>query len=125
LKVEIKKIKPDFMDERGYIHNAFRGEEARQVTVLYTKKGAVRGNHYHTGRDPSNNPEKFLLIQGRMKFYAKDLKSGEEMEEIIDDMTEIRIWPFVFHRFEALKDSVMIEYREREYDRNDPDTISP
>ncbi|MCD6367602.1 MAG: hypothetical protein J7L45_00790 [Candidatus Aenigmarchaeota archaeon] len=122
MELEIIKHKPDYSDERGYIHNTFKGEDAKQVTVLFRKAGTISGNHYHKGEDPSKNPEKFLIIKGKMKFRAESLEGELLREEIVDDLTEIRIPPFVKHTFEALEDTWFIEYRKTPFDKNNPDT---
>lgn len=118
----IKKHNPDYKDERGYMVDAFKGEDAKQITVLFRKAGTISGNHYHKGEDPSKNPEKFFIIKGKMKLTAENLEGELLWEDIVDDLTEIRIPPYVKHTFEALEDTWFIEYRKTVFDEKNSDT---
>ena len=118
--LEIIKHKPRHEDERGdtfgYVPN---GRDIREVLIVRRKKGSVAGNHYHTGSDPSRNPEIQYIITGKIKFYAKNLETGKEETLILDPNTEIRIHPNIFHKLEMMEDTVFLEFHVVESDYKD------
>jgi dTDP-4-dehydrorhamnose 3,5-epimerase-like enzyme len=83
------------------------------------KKGAVSGRHYHKGKHPSKNPERFFVLYGKMKLYAKDLKTGQETEQVIAPFTEIQISPNIYHELLALGDSIFLEFKNEPYGYDD------
>lgn len=122
MSLEINKIEPVYEDERGYIAEAFRGERGKQITVLYREAGSISGNHYHKGEDPSKDPERFLIIKGKLKLHAEDLEGETIADEIVDELTEIKVPANIRHIFEALEDTWFIEYRKTLFDEKNPDT---
>jgi hypothetical protein len=62
------------------------------------------GNHFHP-RLPNKDPERFLLLIGRIKFWFKDL-FGDIREDVVDadadGPTEIEIPPYILHRLTVL-----------------------
>jgi hypothetical protein len=62
------------------------------------------GNHFHP-RIPNKDPEQFLLLVGKMRFWFKDV-FGNEREEIVDadadGPTEIEIPPYILHQFTVM-----------------------
>ncbi len=98
-------------DERGRIYNKPLEVPLKELAVLFRKKGAVSGRHYHKGIHPSKNPERFFIVHGEMELYAKDLKTGDELTEKILPVTEIQISPNIYHELRALTDAVFLELR--------------
>src|SRR3989344_8201222 len=45
MHIEHREI--NFQDDRGTITDIFKNDAKDDVTVIFSKKGAVRGNHYH------------------------------------------------------------------------------
>ncbi len=116
--VELIRHEPIHSDERGKTFS-FRNGIYREILTLERKKGSVSGNHYHTGKDVTRNPEIQYLISGKIKLTVKDLQSGEIEEYIIEPHTEIRIAPMIAHKMEALEDSTFLEYHSEESDYSD------
>ena len=59
----LKTIKVDFSfsDERGTLVQLIH-EGYRQINVITSKKGVIRGGHYH-----KQNEEAFYIVQGKLK----------------------------------------------------------
>lgn len=113
----VKSVNPD--DIRGRIWEWKK--EGKQITILERKKGAIFGQHYHKGEDPSKNPEQFFLAYGRVRIRFEG--GGEESEEhILDAGAFISIDPFIYHELEALEDCVLVEYRKTIFDPASPNT---
>jgi dTDP-4-dehydrorhamnose 3,5-epimerase-like enzyme len=67
--VKITKIDPALQDDRGYILNVIDDSRISHVAVFTSKKGTVRGNHYH--------PEQLqwvYLVSGRYISHSKDVR---------------------------------------------------
>lgn len=113
----------DAKDPKGPTYEWCKGLPGLQVTICKRHKGIMYGNHFHTGKDPSKNPERFFIISGKTKLKARN-KQNQTFECIISENTEVLIEPYIFHTFEALTDVVFIEYRSTVYDRKHPDAYS-
>ncbi|MFH1788591.1 MAG: hypothetical protein ABH834_04350 [Candidatus Altiarchaeota archaeon] len=111
--LEIVKHAPSSEDDRGRITKYLLAEPAEEVVVVERKKGTVSGNHYHKGLDPSKNPESLYLVKGKVRFKAKNLETGEETEEVLEPLTEVRTYPRVYHRLEALQDCIFLEVNKK------------
>jgi len=109
-------------DPRGDVFE-WKISDGHQITLYRRRAGEYFANHAHTGRDPSKNPERFLLISGKVKatFITRD---GREDSAVIEAVSSVEIYPDVFHEMEALEDCVFIEYRVTHFDRKDPDALS-
>lgn len=120
--ITITKVAP-IITEKGPTYEWSKGVPGLQITLYQRKKGKISGNHFHKGDDPSKNPERFFLIQGRMRLQARN-RQGQVMNVIIEEGTELLINSWVFHALEALTDVVFVEYRSTVFNRQKPDTYS-
>lgn len=109
-------------NDRGKRTWEWKFPEGHQITVYYRKEGEQFGEHYHKGE----NPEKLLLIQGKMSAV---FDADKTPEEIVFDATknpvEITIFPLTLHSMTALTDCYYIGYRPTYFDPKNPDTYSP
>lgn len=103
MKVEKKQV--NFEDERGTITDIFVHVPIEHTTIISTKKGGVRGNHYH-----KVSTQHDYLVSGKFEVYAKMMPEGEiskfewkQGELITWDMSEA-------HEFVALEDSVFVTF---------------
>jgi len=117
--LEIIKHKPRNVDDRGSVSGYVANEKIKEVLIVKRRKGSVSGNHYHTGSDPTRNPEIQFIISGKMRLIAKNLDTNEQEQHILTENTEIRIYPRVFHRIEMLEDTIFIEFHVEESDYQD------
>jgi len=100
----IKKITPEFSDERGAISNILE-EPVNHIAVITTKAGSVRGNHYH--------PEQIqyvYLVSGKYESISKDLKNEKtETETVVVEAGSLVITPpMIAHAMRFTEDSVML-----------------
>lgn len=114
--VKIIKHSPKHSDGRGetFSYTADRNLASakngfKEILVVRRKKGAVSGQHYHKGTDPSRNPEIHYVISGKLKLIVKDLSTGRSESHIIRLNTELRIGPNIYHKMEFLEDTVFLE----------------
>ena len=98
----IEYLKPDFVFEnevgslKQLVHDGWK-----QVNVITSHAGSVRGGHYH-----KYNDEGFYVIDGRftLTLWRDDIRETYEMK--CGDM--FLVPPFVFHTFEYTKDTTLI-----------------
>jgi dTDP-4-dehydrorhamnose 3,5-epimerase len=112
-----------FEDERGWLMELNRAgwheKPMRQTTVSFSRKGVVRGLHYHErGQD-----DLFVCVEGTVRVVVLDLESGETFTEDIgeENSTAIYVPGRCAHGFEALTDALFCYHVTEEYDPADPD----
>lgn len=96
-----------------------------QVTIFKRKKGGIFACHYHKGEDKAKNPEKFLLVAGKIRIRYKKIGEKSIKEVILDaceNQIEMIIQPMVVHEVEALENCIFIEKRNTRFDPANPDT---
>ena len=110
----VKKIEPALEDERGIIANILE-EPISHVAIITSKKGSIRGNHYH--------PEQIqyeYLISGRYESVSKDLneKDSKEERQIIEPGSLVITPKMIAHAMKFLEDSVMLNLTTGRRDAN-------
>lgn len=100
----VKKIKHAFEDERGIIANVLE-EPISHVALITSKKGSVRGNHYHP-----EQVQHVYLIKGRYESISKKLNSKNAQEEkvIVEEGDLVTTPPMIAHAMKFLEDSIML-----------------
>lgn len=97
----IEIVKPDFkyQDERGsltqLVHEGFR-----QFNIIFSKKGVLRGDHYH-----KQNREAFFVISGSFELTVKTRYKQEMYRFKMGDM--FLVPPYVLHSFYYLEDTLI------------------
>lgn len=99
--MEWRKLSPAFSDPRGEIIDLFPSVPVN-VTIIHSRKGAVRGNHYH-----KETIQCTYVLTGRVKCFSQF--EGEEPYSVIADAGEaLTHAPNERHAFEALEDTTWI-----------------
>lgn len=105
----LKKIKPDFCfeDDRGVIVQLVHKGYA-QINVITSKKGVVRGGHYH-----KENEEAFYILSGKLEVTVNEEKqvysAGDFFGIEANDM----------HSFEFLADTLLISMYSKGVEHSD------
>ncbi len=103
----VKMLTPDFSfnDERGnftqIVHDGYK-----QVNVIFTRKGVVRGGHFH-----KINTELFYVVSGSFDLILK--KDGEQKTVHFQKGNMFSIPPFVLHSFRYTEDTVKVSMYDR------------
>ncbi|MEK6872939.1 MAG: methyltransferase domain-containing protein [Nanoarchaeota archaeon] len=101
--VEIKKIDPVFIDDRGIISDLIN-EPVNNVGLITTEKNAVRGSHYHK----KSNQYSYIL-SGKFEVLLAPYDQPVNVKKVILHAGELITIPsFVIHQFKALDRAVMI-----------------
>lgn len=98
----VLKITPSYSDERGEILDVLRNEKVDYTTIITTKAGAVRGNHFH-----KLTFQWLYVLEGRLRVRAQE--GSKPIEEAILERGDLLVnTPLEAHAFEALQDSIML-----------------
>lgn len=66
--MNITKIAPAHVDERGSISDILYKEPIEHVTIIHSKKGAKRGNHFH-----KESTQWIYVLNGVMEYWHSDV----------------------------------------------------
>jgi quercetin dioxygenase-like cupin family protein len=100
--MEVVQIKPSFSDARGDIIDIIKQCPVEYATLITSKKGAVRANHYH-----KETFQYVYMMSGRMRVVGQ--MPGAEREEVVLKPGDVIVnVPLERHAFEALEDCTML-----------------
>lgn len=103
--MKITHLPINFTDARGTISDIFVGEPHEHCTIITTKKGGVRGNHYH-----KRSRQHDFLVSGSMEIYGK-VVGGQEVIKAVLKPNDLVVWePNEAHEFVMLEDTVFITF---------------
>ncbi|EKD90407.1 MAG: hypothetical protein ACD_31C00005G0033 [uncultured bacterium] len=122
MAIKVTNIKPEFVDERGYISRLVDTDDypIRAVLFITGKKGSVRGNHYH-----KTDAHFVYCIKGKFRYSEKDMtKKGAKRQSVILKPGDVVLSkPGIAHSMEFLEDTqflaVTTEPREQDKYEND------
>ena len=100
----IKRHQPNFTDERGSITDIIENQPVDSITMLTTKKGAIRGNHYHT-----ETTQYLYILEGSCNYHSQNGDAPPTVE-VASRGDLIVSPPLERHAFEALEDSIFIAF---------------
>ncbi|MBI3619793.1 dTDP-4-dehydrorhamnose 3,5-epimerase family protein [Candidatus Roizmanbacteria bacterium] len=84
----------------------------------FSKKGVVRGNHYH-----KRISEWFVVVSGTLKMTVRDMRTGETRTLIMSarqKSRQIKIGPYIAHAFQSLSSrAVLLNYSDRQWSKKD------
>jgi len=105
--MKITKIEPEFRDERGDIADIFYKHPIDHVAVINSKKGALRGNHYH-----KKSTQHMYMTKGSLRYYYRDIDSNKIKSIIVKEGMMVTTQPFEVHALEILEDNQFIVFTE-------------
>jgi len=100
--MEIQQKPVNFEDERGSIRDILTHDSIQHLTVITSKKGAVRGHHYH-----KETTQYEYVVSGSLKILSQ--KPGEEVVATIAGPDSlISHDPMEAHALIALEDTIFL-----------------
>lgn len=92
-----------FVDERGAIQNLWLGP-SNSVTLITSKKGTIRANHYH-----KNDWHAAYIVSGSLKYYERDIEGKHVKDPVVFKAGQMVFSkPEVVHKMEFLEDTTFI-----------------
>ncbi len=110
MKIIKKRIKSVFKDQRGEIFDIVDMENIKHIGLLTSKKGSIRGNHYH-----SKAKQITYVLSGKIELTTKIVKRlGSKPKRIVMEPNDIvTIPPMVAHSIKALEDSIFLVFTDK------------
>ena len=111
MQIKKEKIKAAFEDERGAIYDLLDKEDIKHIGMLTSKKGSVRGNHYHkTARQIT------YILSGKIKLTLKNMDDNNAKLQIMvmEEGDIVDIPPMVEHSLKALEDTTFLVFTDRQ-----------
>lgn len=103
MTVEHKAV--NFEDARGTITDIFVNSPKDHATIIFSKKGAVRGNHYH-----KLSTQHDFIVSGSMRALTQKVGETEINETILGPYDYATYEPGEAHGFVMLEDTVFITF---------------
>src|SRR3990167_6922064 len=96
------KIKIATQDKRGNIADIFYKENINHVAVINSKKGALRGDHYH-----KQTTQTMYMSKGSLRYYYKEYDKnkkqwGATKSVVIKEGEMVTTSPYEIHALEIL-----------------------
>ncbi len=102
--MKVVKLKPSFVDERGFIVDLLIRPEVG-ITFVSTKKGFIRGNHYH-----KKTMQYEYVLKGSFLYFCRKFNGGKTKEVFLKAGDLIHITPGEIHTFKALSHSEILSF---------------
>ena len=100
--MRVIRVKAAVADRRGTITDVLDGTRVECVTLVTSKKGAVRGNHYH-----KKTTQYTYVLEGRFRLFTQ--RVGRPVQSRVVKAGELVVTPpLERHAFVALEDSLLI-----------------
>ena len=100
--MDVTKITSDFEDERGSITDILRQEPIDYITIITSKKGALRGNHVH-----KETVQYVYVMEGKLKALSQ-MPDEPVRTTVLETGDLIVNVPNEGHAFEALEDTTFL-----------------
>jgi quercetin dioxygenase-like cupin family protein len=100
--MQIQRVPVSFEDGRGQIIDILRNEVVDYATIITSRKGAVRGNHFH-----KDTYQHLYVLDGKLRVVVQ--MPGEPPQEGILEQGDVIVnVPLERHAFEAMEDTTFL-----------------
>ena len=100
--MKLTKIKCTQQDQRGSITDIIEQLEFNGATMIFSKAGSIRGNHYH-----KQSIQHIYVLEGKM--ISRSKKIDEEMIEVVVGKGDLISHDhYEAHMFEAIEDTTFL-----------------
>ncbi|MCK1432216.1 MULTISPECIES: hypothetical protein [unclassified Bradyrhizobium] len=100
--MDVTKLPIAFSDHRGEIIDVLQKEHVEFVTIIHSRKDAVRANHYH-----KETYQYLYVLSGKLRAVSQ-MPDQEATEAILVPNDLILSVPHERHAFEALEDTTFL-----------------
>ena len=100
-----EKRRVDFKDARGTIMDIFVDEPYQHCVIVKSKKGSVRGNHFHKKSQQTD-----FMLSGTMRAYSRK-QGSNKIETYVVKPNDVTHWDKgEVHEFIALEDCAFLSF---------------
>lgn len=100
--MKVVRPAPAFSDARGTITDLVQDERMESATVITTRSGAVRGNHWH-----AETVQWMYIVSGRMRYTSQMPDGPREVRDVVAGDLVVND-PYERHAMRALEDTVFL-----------------
>lgn len=100
--MEVTKLPISFQDQRGEIIDVLQKGHIEYVTIIHSRKDAVRANHYH-----KETYQYLYVLSGKLRAVSQ-MPDQKPTEAILVANDLILSVPYERHAFEALEDTTFL-----------------
>ena len=100
--MKVKKITVTTNDNRGSITDIIERFNFNGATIIESKKGSIRGNHYH-----KRTVQFIYVLHGKMRSLSKKVNE-HPVEVIVEPGDLISHEAYEAHNFEAITDTLFL-----------------
>jgi dTDP-4-dehydrorhamnose 3,5-epimerase-like enzyme len=119
--IEIKRYF-NSTDPRGSIQGLINFGNWKEINLIKSKSGVIRGKHYH-----SHTREAFIILKGKIRIKVQHVSEnklvGQFETHLVSSEMVFVIEPNTYHEFEVLENSSWINLLSRRLDPNNLDII--
>ena len=111
MQIKKTKIKAAFEDERGAIYDLLDKEEIHHIGMITSKKGSVRGNHYH-----KDARQITYILSGKIELTLKDMKekNAKPQKMIMEEGDVVDIPAMIAHSLKALEETTFLIFTDKQ-----------
>ena len=99
--MKIRKIEVATEDDRGTISDILYKDNINHVAVITSKKGALRGNHYH-----KETTQYIFMNEGCLRYWYADIGSDDVQSILVERGWLVETPPREIHALECVTDSI-------------------
>jgi hypothetical protein len=116
--IEIIPVAQVAVDERGATH-FFDTDRTGEFIIGYRKAGSISARHYHKGIAAGKNPEKVILMSGKVTVNWFDVNGEAKGSSKMKAPSMLVVYPYTWHEVIADTDIVMFELNALEDGKKD------
>ncbi len=122
--IKVTKIKPEFIDDRGYISRIINDSKLPIKSILFIqrKAGTVTANHYH-----KTDSHYIYCLTGKIRYFEKDMrKKKDKVTSVVLGPGDLVLsLPMIAHATEFLEDTTMLAFTTEDRDQKayEKDTV--
>lgn len=118
MPIKVKHIKPEFVDERGFISRILDNEQINVKNILYIKrkKGSRGADHFH-----KKDKHIIFVLSGKIKYSEKNIKiKFSKIDSVIlNPMDMVLSENNIAHSTIFLEDTIFIAISSQERNQKD------
>ena len=99
----------------------FENRNVDRMLLIERKKWTISGNHYHTWKVKTKNPEIFIILNWEVEIHFINIKTKEEFKEKYIEPMMFKVNSYIIHKITALTNILLIDMNS--FDDDNKDTI--
>ena len=107
--MKITKIKITFKDDRGDIADVFYKHPIEHVAIINSRKGALRGDHYH-----KKSTQHMYMLKGSLRYYYRKVDETNDKTKsiVVKEGEMVTTPPYEVHTLEILERNQFMVFSE-------------